>query len=51
MLTSTLAAEGGYQIHFRRLNLTSGIFTDLDEVFEIGSEDFITIDQLFWIYP
>jgi len=51
MLTSTLAVEDGYQIHFRRLNLTSGIFTDLDEVFEIGSEDFVTIDQLFWIYP
>jgi hypothetical protein len=51
LLTSTLPTDNGYQLHFRVMNLTSGLFETLDENLLIESEDFITIDQLFWIFP
>lgn len=51
-LTSTLAAEdGSYQLHFRQMNLGSGLFDDLDSTLSITSTDFITLDKIYWITP
>jgi hypothetical protein len=51
LLTSTLSTEGGYHLYFRHLDLNSGLYDTLDETLTIESEDFITIDQLFWLFP
>jgi hypothetical protein len=51
LLTSTIASDGGYQLHFRQMNLASGLFDTLDEALMVTSTDFITIDKLFWIFP
>lgn len=51
LLTSTLSTESGYQLFFRQLNLSSGLYDTLDDDIVIQSEDFITIDKLFWIFP
>ncbi len=51
LLTSTLATEVGYHLYFRLMDLTSGLYDILDESLTIESEDFITIDQLFWLFP
>ncbi len=51
LLTSTLPVDGGYQLHFRQMNLASGLFDTLDDALTVTSEDFITIQKLFWIFP
>ncbi len=51
LLTSTLVNDGGYQLHFRLMNLASGLYDTLDGNLTIQCEDFITIDQLFWLFP
>jgi len=51
LLTSTLSNEDGYQLFFRQMDLTSGLYDTLDGDITIQSADFITIDKLFWIFP
>ncbi len=51
LLTSTLALDEGYQIHFRQMDLVSGLFENLDEALQITSTDFITLSKSFWIFP
>jgi len=51
LLTSTLSHENGYRLQFRHLDLNSGLYDTLDESLTIESEDFITIDTLFWLFP
>jgi hypothetical protein len=51
LLTSTLPVDDGYQLYFRKMNLSSGLFDDLDDTLSIISADFITIEKLFWIFP
>lgn len=51
LLTSTLAADDGYSLQFRIMNLTSGLFETLDETLQIGSSEFISINHIFWIKP
>ncbi len=51
LLTSTLSHENGYRLQFRHLDLNSGLYDTLDESLTIESEDFITIDTLFWFFP
>ncbi len=51
LLYATQATDTGYQLHFRQMNLTSGLFDTLDEMLTITSENFISINQLFWIIP
>jgi hypothetical protein len=51
LLSSTLTTDEGYQLHFRQMNLTSGLFDILDENLMITSEGFMTINELHWIFP
>ncbi len=51
LLHATLPTDEGYQLHFRQMNLTSGLFEILDENLMITSEGFMTINELHWIFP
>lgn len=51
LLTSTLALDEGYQIHFSQMDLVSGLFENLDEALQITSTDFITLSKSYWIFP
>ena len=51
LLTSTLPAGEGYQLQFRIMNLTSGLFDILDETLQIASSGFININHILWIKP
>jgi hypothetical protein len=50
-LTSTLPTDDGYQLHFRQMDLGSGLFDNLDNSLSITSPDFITLDKIYWITP
>lgn len=51
LLGSTLPVDKGYALHFRIMNLTSGLFETLDETLQIASPGFISINHLFWFEP
>ena len=51
LLTSTLSTDNGYQLFFGQLSLMSGLYDNLEGSLDIQSEDFITIEKLFWINP
>jgi hypothetical protein len=50
-LTSTLPTDDGYQLHFRQMDLGSGLYDNLDSALSITSPDFITLDKIYWITP
>ena len=49
LLTSTLPTENGFQTNIAKLDLSTGLFTFLNDQLNIQSENFITINDLFWI--
>jgi hypothetical protein len=51
LLTSTLAFNDSYQLNISQLNLNTNQFTSYNEDLTITSEDFITINTLYWIIP
>jgi hypothetical protein len=51
LLVSTLLTEEGYRISVRQTDLISGLYDTLEDILVIQSEDFIKIDELFWITP
>ena len=50
-LTSTLPTDNGYQMLLRQMNLSSGLFDELENSLSITSTDFITLDKIYWITP
>jgi len=51
LLTSTLTTDEGYQLQFRIMNLTSGLFETLAESLQITSPGFININHIYWFKP
>lgn len=51
LIASTLQADEGYQLNISQLDLGTSAFSSLNEELIFQSTDYLTINELFWIFP